>query len=157
MGLLRAIDKFDPGRGVAFGTYAVPWIRSFVGRYVDRHQLSRVRGGRKVRIPMVSLDQPITPDGDLSLLETLESADQPAGDALSDHELRQQVRTALGQVRFSGLSRDIIELRLLREEKTLEEIGTAYGVSRERVRQVEHQLRARLARILAPLREAVAP
>lgn len=30
LGLIRAGDKYDPGKGHAFGTYATPWIRKFV-------------------------------------------------------------------------------------------------------------------------------
>lgn len=32
-GLIRAAEKYNPERGYAFSTYAMPWIRSFVGRY----------------------------------------------------------------------------------------------------------------------------
>lgn len=35
MGLLRAIEKFDPMRGFAISTYAVPWIQQFVQRAID--------------------------------------------------------------------------------------------------------------------------
>jgi RNA polymerase sigma-32 factor len=35
-GLVRALDKFDPGRGIRFMTYATYWIRAYVIDYVIR-------------------------------------------------------------------------------------------------------------------------
>ena len=35
IGLLRAIDKFDPGRGCRFATYAVYWIRQCITRAIQ--------------------------------------------------------------------------------------------------------------------------
>ena len=35
LGLMRAIEKFDPERGVKFGTYAVWWIRQAMARALD--------------------------------------------------------------------------------------------------------------------------
>ena len=34
VGLLRAVDKFDPSRGVRFATYATHWIRSYIVSHV---------------------------------------------------------------------------------------------------------------------------
>src|SRR5579871_5870708 len=34
LGLLRAVDKFDPSYGVRFATYATHWIRSYVVSHV---------------------------------------------------------------------------------------------------------------------------
>ena len=36
LGLMRALEKFDPGRGVRFATYATYWIRSFIVSHVLR-------------------------------------------------------------------------------------------------------------------------
>ncbi|HVU01268.1 MAG TPA: sigma-70 family RNA polymerase sigma factor [Polyangiaceae bacterium] len=36
LGLLRALEKFDPERGTRFGTYAAYWIRAYVVTYVLR-------------------------------------------------------------------------------------------------------------------------
>jgi len=35
LGLIKAIEKFDPSRGYKFSTMAVPWIRSFISRAIE--------------------------------------------------------------------------------------------------------------------------
>lgn len=45
LGLMRAVDKFDPSRGLKFSTYATYWIRQSVGRSIADH-------GRTVRLPV---------------------------------------------------------------------------------------------------------
>lgn len=40
IGLMRAIEMFDPEREVKFSTYAVPWIRQSVRKYLNSRALS---------------------------------------------------------------------------------------------------------------------
>lgn len=44
MGLLRAVDKFEPARGCKFGTYATWWIRQAISRAI-------IQQSRTVRVP----------------------------------------------------------------------------------------------------------
>jgi RNA polymerase primary sigma factor len=46
IGLLRAVDLFDPARGVTFATYATWWVRQTMGRAIEK-------SGRAIRLPAV--------------------------------------------------------------------------------------------------------
>jgi RNA polymerase primary sigma factor len=157
VGLLKAIEHFDPEKGNRFATYAVWWIRAYVTRYLKDNR-SQVRGGEKERPVMrdLSLDATIgnDEDGDTSHLDRLVGAEpSPELEFLQD-EHSDEVREALRQVkkRIGDLGWDILQERLSQDEpKTLEELGKRWGVSRERVRQVELKTKIFLSRYLAPL------
>ena len=101
-----------------------------------------------------SLDALVFRDGHATGLDLLadEHPGQEAG--LAQEEMNLKVHERLGLV-MSALDRReayIVESRLLAEEqKTLAEIGRTLGLSRERVRQLEARLKARLRRALDDL------
>jgi len=192
LGLIRAVEKYDPVKEVKFGTYAVWWIWQQIGRAGDMHgglirtpvhwnQLRRKVGRETQRLQTehdgevnrdmlaeasgvdperletmtrsfqcVSIDSPLGADDDRTLEELLASeANDPEQDAAA-LDLSEQLEQALRQL--PAREADILRLRFGTADQqslTLEEVGRRYGVSRERIRQLE----ARALKQLLPICE----
>ena len=157
VGLMKAIEHFDPKKNVRFATYAVWWIRAYITRYLKDNR-SQVRGGEQERRTMrdVSLEMPVDEDGETTLLDRLEDGGQTPDVTYLRLERDEEVSRALLKVkgRLGDLGWDILQERLTQDKpRTLEELGARWGVSRERVRQVELRTRSFLARYLEALNE----
>jgi RNA polymerase primary sigma factor len=153
VGLMKAIEHFDPKKNVRFATYAVWWIRAYITRYLKDNR-SQVRGGESERGSMVdfSLDVTIDEDGETTFLERLEEPSSGPQDTFIGKEQDEEVQAALAKVkkRIGDLGWDIVQERLTQDKpRTLEELGQRWGVSRERVRQVELKTKHFLARYLS--------
>jgi len=154
IGLMKAIEHFDAKKNVRFATYAVWWIRAYITRYLKDNR-SQVRGGQAERISMtdLSLDAPLDDEGDSTYLDRLEDHHgvSPQDQYISS-EQDDEVQKALAKVkkRIGDLGWDILQERLTQDKpRTLEELGQRWGVSRERVRQVELKTKSFLARYLS--------
>jgi RNA polymerase primary sigma factor len=106
----------------------------------------KVRDILKINQDTVSLEQPVGDEDDFSLSDTIsdDSAEVPA-DYATRMMLTAAVTEALDQL--SDRERDIIKLRFGLdggEMRTLEEVGKEFGVTRERVRQIESKTLAKL-------------
>ncbi len=114
----------------------------------DQTGLSVTKIERLMRISRypVSLERPVGDDGDTEFGDFIEDDDAPSP---SDVAYRQLLREALEEVMTALSPREtrILLLRFgLRDGKahTLEEVGEKFGLTRERIRQIEHQALARL-------------
>jgi RNA polymerase sigma-32 factor len=95
----------------------------------------------------LSIDAPVGDGEDDALVDFLPSGEQTAESRVADAEfqtLLQEKIAAFGET-LEGKERVIFERRLLSEgPETLREIGEEFGISRERVRQLESRLKKRL-------------
>jgi RNA polymerase primary sigma factor len=100
---------------------------------------SKVREIMKVALEPVSLESPVGEEDDSHLSDFIE--DQRAlapSEVASLQLLREQVEDALDSL--SGRERRVLQLRFGLDDgrqRTLEEVGREFGVTRERIRQIE--------------------
>jgi RNA polymerase sigma-32 factor len=198
IGLLMAVKKFDPYRGVKFASYSAWWIRAYILRYVlnnwrlvkigttqaqrklffNLHKEKRkleslgikpdmaliakeldvdekevIEMDKRLSSSDVSLDAPLNDSGGdrpLTRLDLLSDGEQVGQDELVaidefNTELARNL-SAFGDG-LAGKEKHIFEERLTASQPaTLQQIGDHYGITRERVRQIE-------ARLLKKLRE----
>ena len=95
----------------------------------------------------LSLDAPLGPDQEGTLLDVLPSPAMPADESLANAELRDLFRKKLAAFAATLDDRyaDILRNRILSETPfTLDDIGKKYNISRERARQLEEKIIKRL-------------
>lgn len=187
IGLMMAVRKFDPDRGLRLITYAVWWIRAYIHNYIIRtwslvkigttqaqkrlffklnqtkERFRQLTGGEQTTAAEIadelavsdeevesmavrmsgrdlSLDVPLVEGENYTLLDTLSDERSDQEQILMQHQdesLRgSAIKGALAML--NEREQLIIEKRLLCEPPlTLQELAESYGISRERVRQIE--------------------
>ncbi len=95
----------------------------------------------------ISLDSPLKDDSEDTHKSFLPSDDLPVDDQLADQEAKAILhdKLVLFRQQLKGKELVIFDKRLLTEDPmTLQEIGDRFGISRERVRQLESRLKKKL-------------
>jgi RNA polymerase primary sigma factor len=108
-------------------------------------RVDRIRALRRAALEPLSLEMPID-NGDLTLGDTIEDEVSGTVEArLNGNLLREQIRNALDTL--TPREAKILELRFGLDgagERTLEEVGEKFGLTRERIRQIQKKAIRRL-------------
>ncbi len=198
IGLMQAVKRYDPYRGVKLSSYAAWWIRAYMLRFILNNwrmvKIGTTQAQRKLFFNLskekakltamgiepthaeiakrlnvdekdvVEMDRRLS-RGDASLDAAVSESDGkpttrmdllPASSAGPDtiaegSEIQEIVRERLDEFRKTLAGKDIaiFDKRLVAEDPmTLQQLGDEFGVSRERVRQLEARLTGRLREFL---------
>jgi RNA polymerase sigma-32 factor len=99
----------------------------------------------------LSVDAPLDQDDASTLLDFLPSPDGNAEEEVANAESRQLITRRIQEfgATLAGKDKVIFDQRLMAEEPlTLQEIADRYGISRERVRQIEERIKKKLKQYL---------
>jgi RNA polymerase sigma-32 factor len=188
VGLMKAVQKFDPDKGIKFSYYASFWIKAYILKFImdnwrmvkigttqaqrklfynlgkERQRLQAqgfdpttstlsknlqvseadiVEMGQRLGQHDVSLDMKIGDDSSFTPMDFIPALEAGIEEQMAADEISVLIHDNIDAIR-DGLNEkelDILEQRLLADSPiTLREIGDKYGITRERVRQIEARL-----------------
>src|ERR687889_718666 len=139
VGLMQAVKRFEPDKGFRLSTYAMWWIKAAIREYVIR-SWSLVKMGTTANQKKLFFNLRNEGEGGGEWQDWLVDQGQSQEQVLVEEEEGQNrlkaLRNALSVL--NPRERRIFEARRLSDDPiTLEELSTEFGVSRERVRQIE--------------------
>jgi RNA polymerase sigma-32 factor len=201
VGLMKAVRRFDPERGVRLASFAIHWIKAEIHEYILRNwrlvKVATTKAQRKLFFNLRSLKSSsatLTPTEVATIAKTLEvkesdvvemekrlqghditidpspedgedrpgpiaflaDASEGPADIVERHQTENLESEGLARALASldDRSRRIIQTRWLAEgeTKTLHELADEFGVSAERIRQIEAKALAKMKGSLAALR-----
>ena len=201
VGLMKAVRRFDPGRGVRLASFAIHWIKAEIHEYILRNwrlvKVATTKAQRKLFFNLRSLKSSsatLNPTEVATIAKTLEvkesdvvemekrlqghditidpspedgedrpgpiaflaDASEGPADIVERHQTEKLESQGLARALASldERSRRIVEARWLAEgdSKTLHELADEFGVSAERIRQIEAKALAKMKGSLAALR-----
>ena len=100
----------------------------------------------------LSVDMPVGDDGEATLLHFLPDSKQNPEEEYAQSQYQQLLREKMEQFALGLKDKELViyRERLLNEDPlTLREIGDKYGISRERVRQIEERVKKKLKTYLS--------
>jgi RNA polymerase sigma-32 factor len=106
----------------------------------------------------LSVDVPIGEDEQATMLNFLQDTKQTPEDEIADTQYRDLLREKMEQFAKGLKDKELViyRERLLNEDPlTLREIGDKYGISRERVRQIEERLKRKLKTYLKDFKDII--
>jgi RNA polymerase sigma-32 factor len=199
IGLMKAVKRFDPERGVRLVSFAVHWIRAEIHEFILRNwrmvKIATTKAQRKLFFNLRSLKSSLAtlgpeevkavarqlgvkPEEVVEMETRLAGRDvalEPAGDdeeesfapisylvaedaepgRILEHEQTARLRGEGLQRALASLdprSRRIVEARWLTEKDaaTLHDLAAEFGVSAERIRQIEVKALAKMKNVIGP-------
>ena len=141
IGLIKAVNTFDPSKKIKLATYASRCIENEVLMFLRRHSRTRME---------VSLDEPLKTDWDgneLLLSDVLGTDGDIVMRPLEDDVDHQLLRQALG--RLPEREKQIVSMRFGlggRQEKTQKEVADIMGISQSYISRLEKRIMLRLRR-----------
>ncbi|TLY66911.1 MAG: sigma-70 family RNA polymerase sigma factor [Gammaproteobacteria bacterium] len=144
VGLMKAVKRFDPALNVRLVSFAVHWIRAEIHEYVLRNwrlvKIATTKAQRKLFFNLRRLKK------NLGWLSAAETAAVARDLGVSEAEVSEmEKRLAARDLSFDPAP----EPEMSEDKATLHQLAAQYGVSAERIRQIESSALGKLRALVA--------